>query len=102
MIIPSHTIISCLASVVRNNGTPVFCDVDSKSWNMTLEEVKKVVTSKTKAILMVHTFGLACEAIEIENYCNEKDIILVEDAAEAHGQQVNGEKVWIIWVDVNL
>ncbi len=92
VILPSHTIISCLASVVRNNGTPVFCDVDSKSWNMTLEEVKKVVSKKTKVILMVHTFGLACEAVEIENYCKEKDIVLVEDAAEAHGQTVNGKK----------
>ncbi len=92
VIIPSHTIISCLASVVRNNGTPVFCDVDSKSWNMSLETVKKVVTSKTKAILMVHTFGLACEAIEIENYCNENNIILIEDSAEAHGQQVSERK----------
>ena len=92
VIIPSHTIISCLASVVRNNGTPVFCDVDNKSWNMSLEEVKKVVTNKTKAILMVHTFGLACEAVEIEKYCKEKDIILIEDAAEAHGQQVNNRK----------
>jgi len=92
VILPSHTIISCLASVVRNNGTPVFCDVDSKSWNMTLNEVKKVVSKKTKVILMVHTFGLACEAVEIENYCKEKDIVLVEDAAEAHGQTVNGKK----------
>tara|TARA_X000000950_G_scaffold180425_1_gene218839 strand:+ start:2250 stop:3383 length:1134 start_codon:yes stop_codon:yes gene_type:complete len=92
VIIPSHTIISCLASVVRNKGTPVFCDVDNKSWNMSLEEIKKVVSNKTKAILMVHTFGLACEATEIENYCKENDIILIEDAAEAHGQQVNKKK----------
>ena len=53
VIIPSHTIISCLASVVRNNGTPVFCDVDNKSWNMSLDEVKKAVTKKTKAILFI-------------------------------------------------
>ena len=41
---------------------------------------------------MVHTFGLACEAIEIEKYCNENNIILIEDAAEAHGQQVSERK----------
>lgn len=92
VILPSHTIISCLASVIRNNGTPVFCDVDNKSWNMTLEHVKKVISINTKAILMVHTYGLACEAVEIENYCKENDIVLIEDAAEAHGQIVNGRK----------
>ena len=91
VIIPSHTIISCLASVIRGNGTPIFCDVNEVSWNMTLEDVKKVVTPKTKVILMVHTFGLPAEADAIEDYCKQNNIILIEDAAEAHGQ-IGGEK----------
>jgi len=92
VIIPSHTIISCLASVIRGNGTPIFCDVNEVSWNMTLEDVKKVVSPKTKVVLMVHTFGLPADADEIELYCKENNITLIEDAAEAHGQ-VGGEKI---------
>jgi perosamine synthetase len=92
VILPSHTIISCLASVIRGNGTPVFCDVNEVSWNMSLEDVKKVVSPKTKVVLMVHTFGLPAEADEIERYCKENNIILIEDAAEAHGQ-LGGEKI---------
>ncbi len=92
VILPSHTIISCLSAVVRSNAKPVFCDVDINTWNMTLEDVKKSVTPKTKVILMVHTYGLPVEATAIEKYCKENGIILIEDAAEAHGQ-VEGSKV---------
>ena len=53
---------------------------------MTLSDVKKVFTKKTKAILMVHTYGLTAEADEIFSFCNENNIVIIEDAAEAHGQ----------------
>jgi len=92
VILPSHTIISCLASIVRNNGTPVFCDVNSETWNMTLDNVKKVTTKNTKAVLMVHTFGLPADAINISNFCNENNIYLIEDAAEAHGQTLENKR----------
>jgi len=87
VIIPSHTIISVLSAVIRTNAKPVFCDVDSNSWNMTLENVKKCVTKKTKGIVMVHTYGLPAEAKQIEEFCNNNNIKLVEDSAEAHGQK---------------
>ena len=92
VILPSHTIISCLSAVIRANAKPVFCDVDINTWNMTLEDVKKSVTEKTKVVLMVHTFGLPSEATAIEKYCIDNGIFLIEDAAEAHGQ-VEGGKV---------
>ena len=87
VILPSFTIVSCLSAVLRAGGKPVFCDVDKDSWNMRLEDVEKVVTPKTKAVLMVHTYGLTAEAEEIANYCSKKKIMVIEDAAEAHGQK---------------
>ena len=92
VILPSFTIISCLAAVIRGGGKPVFCDVDSISWSMNLDNVKKVFTEKTKAVLMVHTYGLSAEAEEIEKFCIENKIYLIEDASEAHGQTYNGRK----------
>ena len=92
VIIPSFTIISCLSAVVRAGGKPIFCDVNKLSWNMTLDDVKKVKTSKTKAIVMVHTYGLVADAVNIEKYCYENNILLIEDSAEAHGQIINGKK----------
>ncbi len=91
VILPSFTIISCLSAVVRSKAKPVFCDVDSQSWNMTLQNVKDVFTKNTKAVLMVHTYGLTAEAVEIKKFCEINDILIIEDAAEAHGQIVDGQ-----------
>ena len=86
VILPSFTIVSCLSAVIRSGAKPVFCDVDQLTWNMKLDNVKEVYTEKTKAVLMVHTFGLTAEAKKISDFCSEKNLILIEDAAEAHGQ----------------
>lgn len=90
VILPSFTIISCLSAILRTGATPIFCDVDKKSWNMTLESVASKFSDKTKAVLLVHLYGLAGEAPKIEEFCKNKDIYLIEDSAEAHGQFVEG------------
>ena len=92
VVVPSFTIISCLSAIIRNNLKPVFCDIDPDSWNMRLEDLTKVITKNTKAVLMVHTYGLTSEAVKIQNFCSENEIILIEDAAEAHGQEVDNKK----------
>jgi len=89
IIVPSFTIISCLSAVMRAGLKPIFCDVNSDTWNMTLENVKKVFTPNTKALLMVHTYGLPCEVQEILKFCNDENIRIVEDAAEAHGLKID-------------
>tara|TARA_X000000950_G_C13814670_1_gene619225 strand:+ start:97 stop:1230 length:1134 start_codon:yes stop_codon:yes gene_type:complete len=89
VIIPSFTIVSCLSAVVRSGATPVFCDVDPFTWCMNLDEIKSKVTKNTKAILVVHTYGLPAEVSEIEKYCLNNKITLIEDAAEAHGITVD-------------
>ena len=70
VIVPSFTIISCLSAIIRAGATPVFCEVDNKSWNMTLNNVLEKKTNRTRAVLMVHLYGLAAEAEQIENFCN--------------------------------
>ena len=86
VILPSFTIVSCLSAVIRTGATPVFCEIDSQSWNMNLENVKRKWNKKTKAVLIVHTYGLPAEAKKIKEFCIEKNIYCIEDAAEAHGQ----------------
>ena len=92
VIVPSFTIISCLSAIVRSEAKPVFCDVDPLTWNMNLDEVKKVTTKNTKAVLLVHTYGLPSPATAIEKFCIDNDIMLIEDSAEAHGQTEEGQK----------
>ncbi len=91
VILPSFAIISCLSAILRSGAKPIFCDVNKDSWNMTLDEVEKSFTKRTKAVLMVHLYGLTAEAEKIAEFCNSKNITLIEDAAEAHGQNVNGK-----------
>ncbi len=87
VIIPSFTIVSCLSAVIRAGAKPVFCDVDSKTWNINLDNISKKVTSKTKAVLVVHTYGLSAEIKKISEFCDQNNLYLIEDAAEAHGQK---------------
>lgn len=90
VIVPNLTIISCLAAIVRAGATPVIVDVDPITWNMGLEDVVHAYSEKTKAVLVVHIYGLPSPIDLISNFCREKNLILIEDAAEAHGQSVNG------------
>lgn len=85
VILPALTIISCLSAVLRSGAKPVFCEVDQDSWNMTLKNVKEVVTDSTKVILVVHTYGLPAEIKKIKEYADKKKILIIEDSAEAHG-----------------
>jgi len=89
IIMPSLTIISCLASISRTPAKPIFCDVDFDSWNMTLDNVKEKVTKNTKVIIAVHTYGLPCDIEKISEFCTKNSIILIEDSAEAHGIFIN-------------
>ena len=91
IILPSFSIISCLASVIRANVKPIFADVDINTWNITLSEIKKLKTPKTKAVLVVHTYGLPAEIEKIQKYCFENNLILIEDTAEAHGIKINNK-----------
>lgn len=83
VIIPSFTIISCLSAVVRTGATPIFCDVDRNTWNMSLRDIEKLVTKKTKAILIVHFAGLACDMDKILFLTKKYNLHLIEDCAHA-------------------
>jgi perosamine synthetase len=85
VILPSFTIASCLFAVLRSGATPVFCDVDPITWNVRLADLADLVTERTRAIIAVHTYGLAADIAPISEFCKQRSIYLIEDAAEAHG-----------------
>ena len=90
VILPNFTIISCLAAVVRTGATPVLVDVDPYTWNMRLEDVESALTTRTRAVLVVHIYGLPAPIDQIAEFCNSNNLLLIEDAAEAHGISING------------
>lgn len=94
VIIPSLTFIADINVVKLVGATAILADSTSlDDWNMSLETIKEKVTSKTKAVIIVHYAGYPCKDIEeISNYCNENGISLIEDVAHAPGASVDEKK----------
>lgn len=90
VILPAFCIISCAQAVIRAGATPVLVDCDGDAWNMTAEAVKKRLTPRTRAVLAVHTYGLPVDMGPLAALCREHGLLLVEDAAEAIGQECRG------------
>ena len=89
VIIPSFTIISCASAVVLAGATPVVVDVDLQSGCIDPELVEKAITSKTKAIMAVHIYGYAAEISKLADVAAQRNLFLIEDAAEMHGGEVS-------------
>jgi perosamine synthetase len=92
VILPTFTIISPTQSIVTAGATPVLVDNDMTTWNMDVNQIESKITSKTKAILVVHIYGLPVDMTPILALCKKYNLLLIEDAAEVHGQTYNGKK----------
>jgi len=93
VIVPSNTFIATPNSVIEAGGKFVFAEVKKETLCLDPDDIRKKITKKTKAIIIVHMLGLICPEIdEIKEICKENNLILIEDAAHAHGAEINGEK----------
>ena len=90
IIIPTFSIISCSASIVRAGAKPILVDSDLETWNMNVNSIESKINSKTKAIMMVHTYGLPVDVNPILEIARKYNIFVIEDAAEMHGQTYLG------------
>jgi perosamine synthetase len=90
VILPTFTIISCAAAVVRAGAVPVLVDCDPMTWNMDLEQVEKRITARTKAIMVVHIYGLPVDMVSLLALAEHHGLRVIEDAAEMHGQTCYG------------
>jgi perosamine synthetase len=91
VIMPSFTIISCAAAVVRAGATPVLVDCDPLTWNMDVTRIEERVTQRTKAIMVVHIYGLPTDMDPVMDIARKYDLAVIEDAAEMHGQTYRGK-----------
>ncbi len=90
VIMPTFTIISCAEAVVRVGAKPVLVDCDAQTFNMCAEDVEKKITPRTKAIMIVHLYGLPVDLDPILDVAKKHDLKVIEDAAEMHGQTYKG------------
>ncbi len=93
VIVPDFTFIATANAVRFQWAKVVFADVDEKSFNITLEQIKKVITPQTKAIIVVHLFWNPVEDIEqIAEFAKQNNVYLIEDVAQAHWAEINWKK----------
>lgn len=90
VIMPDFTIISCAAPIVRCGAIPVLVDADPVTWNMNVAEVEKKITTKTKAIMAVHIYGLPVDMDPLLELARKYSLYVIEDAAEMIGQTYKG------------
>lgn len=91
VIIPAFTIISCAMAVTRVGAIPVLVDSDPETWNMDVNLIEDKITSKTKAIMVVHIYGLPVEMDKVMELAQRYNLKIIEDAAEMHGQTYKGQ-----------
>jgi perosamine synthetase len=91
VIMPTFTIISPAASVVRAGGIPVLVDSDPKTWNMDATQIEAKITERTRAIVIVHIYGLPADMDPVIEVAKKYRLKIIEDAAEMHGQTYRGK-----------
>lgn len=90
VIMPTHTIISCPASVYRAGATPVVVDCDPFTYNASASDIEARITPRTRAIMVVHIFGLPVDMDPVLAVAAKYGLKVIEDAAEMHGQTYKG------------
>lgn len=93
VITPVNSFVATALAITQVDATPVFVDIDPDTYQIDVEEVKKKITKKTKAIMPVHLYGAPCNIEELKQIADRESIYLVEDAAQAHGAKMNGRRV---------
>ena len=91
VIVPTFTIISCAAAIVRCGCVPVLVDSDPVTWNMNISQIEARLTKRTRAIMVVHIYGLPVDMAPVLAIARKYQLLVIEDAAEMHGQTYNNK-----------
>lgn len=96
IVVPALTFISVANAVLHAGFVPVFADIDRRSWNIDPASIERVITPRTRAILAVHNFGRPAAMDELGDIASSRELMLIEDAAEAHGARYKDRLVGTI------
>lgn len=92
VIVPAYTL-SAIPAIIKGNGyTPRFSDIDPETFHVTAENIDRARSPGTRAVVVSHLFGSACEMREIASYCKEHGLFLIEDCAHSMNARYRGEK----------
>ena len=93
ILVPSYTFFATCLAMRFFGYVPVFVDIDPKTGCFALEDAKRKLTSKTKALTVMHSWGMPCEMDKISAWAKGQGLLLLEDAAHAHGATMQGKKM---------
>jgi perosamine synthetase len=93
VIVPTFTYIASVNAIRYVNAKPIFVDSEKDSWQLSVADVRKKITPKTKAIMAVHLYGQACNMEDLAALCKEHNIFLIEDCAESLGTKFKDKHV---------
>ena len=93
IIIPAHTFTASALPFLRRKAKIVWADIDPHTWVISYDDVVKKLTQNTKAIVLVHLYGVPADMTRFQMLANERQLILIEDAAQAFGAIYDGNKV---------
>ena len=93
VIIPDFTFAATASSVMHAGAKPIVADINKSTLNISVDSIREKITPKTKAIIPVHIYGAPAPMKEIMELAKEKNLIVIEDAAEAHGAMIGSKKV---------
>lgn len=93
VIVPSFTYIASVSTIAHTGATPVFVDSLKETWQMDPADVRRRISPRTKAIMVVHLYGHPCEMDELTKIAKEHNLFMIEDCAEAFGSKYNGRHV---------
>lgn len=93
VIVPATTFIATALAVTYVGAKPIFVEVDEGTYTINPNRIQEKITTRTKAIIMVHLYGMPCSASEIKKIAEKNHLWLIEDAAQAHGACVDGKRV---------
>ena len=91
VVVPANTFYATAGAVVHAGASPVFADVEARTFALSRETVAAALSERTRAVVLVHIAGVITDEVEaIRKLCDERGVALVEDAAHAHGCSLNG------------
>lgn len=93
IITTSHTAVATISAICAVGAIPVFVDIDPEYFTMATYKIRKLVTTKTKAVIAVHIYGHPCDMDELSQFSIEQGIYLIEDCAQAHGAKWRDKNV---------
>jgi dTDP-4-amino-4,6-dideoxygalactose transaminase len=93
IMVPSYTFFATCLAMRFFGYVPIFIDIDPKTACFDLDDAKRKLTPRTKAVVPMHSWGLPCEMDNISDFAREKGLIVLEDAAHAHGAAMQGKKM---------